>query len=106
MLNTETLEQLKQDVGQDLLVTLVTIFIKETDQSLATFENSSIQEQQRISHSLKSSALSYGTDEVGIIAKQLELAIKEQQLDAAVALFHRLNSTWVAHKQLLLDYLR
>lgn len=104
MLNTATLEQLKQDVGADLLVTLVNIFIKETDQALKSYEHSSPDEKQRISHSLKSSALSYGVDEVGLLSKQLEQLLKVQNTDEASVIYSQLLARWSENKQLLVNY--
>lgn len=100
-----TLEQLKQDVGQDLLVTLVTIFIKETDQALEKFPSSVHSEKQRISHSLKSSALSYGVDEVGQLSKHLEQLIKDENDSEAANVFNQLQSAWASNKTLLQNYL-
>lgn len=105
MLNTATLEQLKQDVGQDLLVTLVTIFIKETDQALDKFPSSVQSEQQRISHSLKSSALSYGVDEVGLLSKHLEQLIKDNNESEVCTVFNQLLHAWDANKALLHNYI-
>jgi len=105
MLNTETLEQLKQDVGKDLMITLVNIFIKETDLALNSYSSSNPSEQQRISHSLKSSALSYGVDEVGLLSKQLEQLLKVDNIDEATSVFNVLTTTWTEHKKLLQNYI-
>ncbi len=79
MFNKDTLKQLKSDVGSEALIQLFGIFEKESARLVQSLCNSSelMDESERLAHSLKSCAKSYGADELSDIAAQLELAAKE-----------------------------
>ncbi|CCQ12013.1 hypothetical protein PALB_29140 [Pseudoalteromonas luteoviolacea B = ATCC 29581] len=98
MLNLITLSQLKTDVGHDLHKTLLTLFIDETDNSINQLSAKDITTTKRISHSLKSSAASYGADGLAAVSKSLEQACKEEQLEAIPSLIENSVALWQALK--------
>ncbi len=81
MLNEATLEQFFQDVGTKAGKELIELFIEECRDRLGRIielaesgDKSDTATLKREIHSLKSSSKTYGVEELGILAEQLEIA--------------------------------
>lgn len=78
MFNPNTIQQLKDDVGVDVLTQLMQVFLTESTKLVEQLTAKSVQqcEIERLAHSLKSCARSYGADQLADIAADIETAAK------------------------------
>lgn len=74
MFNKKIVEQLKDDVGAEILGQLMQVFADESAQLVDSIMSATElnDETVRLSHSLKSCAKSYGATELSELAQQLE----------------------------------
>nr|WP_086939628.1 Hpt domain-containing protein [Thaumasiovibrio occultus] len=81
-INSDTIKQLATEVGEDTVSVLLGVFSDELSQYHATLSDSpSIGEIREISHSLKSSASSFGADALADLARECESRVKQGQDD-------------------------
>ncbi len=103
-INTDTLKRLASEVGEDTVGILLTVFSDELAQYHATLSNAPTLSQIReISHSLKSSASSFGADELADMAQECESRVKQgqdswvfEQLDVLTELVHQMADQYKA----------
>jgi len=90
LLCEKTLQQLADDIGSELLPELFNVFIEENSPQLASLKRDSdswdLSQLQSLSHTLKSSAASYGGLRLAELATQLDLACKLSDKAAAQSL--------------------
>ncbi len=74
MFNSNTIQQLKDDVGVDVLAQLMQVFLTESTKLIEQLSAKSVQQDEieRLAHSLKSCARSYGADQLADIAADIE----------------------------------
>lgn len=91
LLCEDTLHQLSEDIGAELLPELFSVFIEENQPQLETLETqglpSDLTQVQGLFHTLKSSAASYGGLRLAHLATQLDVACKQQDHQCIQALF-------------------
>jgi two-component system, sensor histidine kinase and response regulator len=89
VLDEQTINQLAEDAGPELLPEMLAIFIKETRHRIAQLrESASLHDGNLLAdtvHPLKSSAGTYGARALAELARQVDLACKEARLDDAFA---------------------
>ncbi|WP_087016145.1 Hpt domain-containing protein [Thaumasiovibrio subtropicus] len=103
-INAETIKRLASEVGEDTVGVLLTVFSDELEQYHATLSNTPTLSQIReISHSLKSSASSFGADELADMAQECESRVKQGQdswvfehLEALTQLVHSMADQYKA----------
>jgi two-component system phosphorelay protein LuxU len=80
MFNPNTIQQLKDDVGVEVLSKLMQVFLSESTKLVEqlTMNNVSISELERLAHSLKSCARSYGADQLADIAADIVSKAKNE----------------------------
>jgi HPt (histidine-containing phosphotransfer) domain-containing protein len=92
-LNEETVRQMIEDVGRETTQDLVRIFTHEVRERIKRMNAQSGQDGSgapawenlcQEAHALKSSALTYGLDGLGNLARELELAVQEGNPDPAL----------------------
>jgi two-component system phosphorelay protein LuxU len=81
VLNPKALDKMKSDVGEAHLPVLLGCFIGELEEYIVLLNGSDNNEKHcaDISHSLKSSAASFGADALLQIAIQIDTAVKRNQ---------------------------
>ncbi|ODP98987.1 MULTISPECIES: Hpt domain-containing protein [Salinivibrio] len=78
--NTDTLRRLKSEVGEDTVTALLTVFSDELSQYHSQLSGSpSIEQVREISHAIKSSAASFGADDLAEMARECESRVKQGQ---------------------------
>ncbi|SIN77976.1 Hpt domain-containing protein [Salinivibrio sp. ES.052] len=78
--NTETLRRLTLEVGEDTVTVLLTVFSDELSQYHSQLSGSpSIEQVGEISHAIKSSAASFGADDLAEMARECESRVKQGQ---------------------------
>lgn len=84
MFNKNTLQQLKNDVGEDVLSQLMQVFSAESTKLVQQLNeaNNDVHQIQKLAHSLKSCARSYGADQVADIAAEIESLAKLNNIDS------------------------
>lgn len=94
MFNPNTIQQLKDDVGVDVLSQLMQIFLTESTKLVEQLSAQCVPKTdiERLAHSLKSCARSYGADELADIAADIETQAKNSP-----------ELTDLAHKVMLLN---
>jgi len=89
LLCEDTLRQLADDVGSNLLPELFAVFIDENEPKLMRLEQmqveQDIEELQSLFHTLKSSAASYGGLRLAALATDLDSACKRRDLQTIEA---------------------
>ncbi|WP_413111270.1 Hpt domain-containing protein [Thaumasiovibrio sp. DFM-14] len=79
-INTDTIRRLAVEVGEDTVGLLLTVFSDELQQYHDTLSDSpSLSQIREISHSLKSSASSFGADRLADLAQECESRVKQGQ---------------------------
>ncbi|MFY8297398.1 Hpt domain-containing protein [Pseudoalteromonas sp. SS15] len=78
MFNPNTIQQLKDDVGVDVLAQLMQVFLTESTKLVEQLSANSVEQNEieRLAHSLKSCARSYGADQLADIAADIETTAK------------------------------
>ena len=84
MFEQTIVQQLKVDVGDELSKSLMNVFINESTKIVEQLQSLPIDDQQVIllSHSLKSSAKTYGALILGNLCEQIEMSAKAGDSDA------------------------
>lgn len=78
--NTERLRRLALEVGEDTVTVLLTVFSDELSQYHSQLAGSpSIEQIREISHAIKSSAASFGADDLAEMARECESRVKQGQ---------------------------
>ena len=80
-----TFEELKQMSGEDFIDELIDAFLEDTPNLISNMEialaANDADSFRRNAHSLKSNANTFGAVELGLLAKELELMGRENNLD-------------------------
>ncbi|MBI9044865.1 MAG: Hpt domain-containing protein [Anaerolineaceae bacterium] len=100
----EILDELK-DLGIDIFVELVELFISETpgylQKVIIAFENTNYLELKNASHNLKGACLNLGAGCMAEICQEIEEKAKEEQAEELGNLILRLKTAWtVTHEEL------
>lgn len=95
MFDSKILNQLALDVGQEVLPQLMSVFKSEsTDITEQLLTHSSLTpDSERLSHSLKSCAKSYGAIQLSQVAEQIERAAQIDDVDAFLNHLTQLKQT-------------
>ena len=84
------LDELKQLSGGDFINELIDAFLDDAPNMLqnmqTALETKDVESFRRNAHSLKSNANTFGATELGVLAKELELMGKENNLDIGTRL--------------------
>ncbi|MGF1686218.1 Hpt domain-containing protein [Photobacterium japonica] len=79
-MNADTIKRMADEVGQDTLLLLLNMFSDELDQFFQQLSaQPSLAQVRDISHSIKSSAASFGADELSMMAQECEFRVKQGQ---------------------------
>lgn len=79
-INAETIKRMADEVGHETLLLLLNVFSDELNQFLGQLSDQpSISQIRDISHSIKSSAASFGADELALMAQECEFRVKQGQ---------------------------
>ena len=85
IIDQATFEELKQMSGADFINELIDAFLDDApnmiNQMEAALATKDIESFRRNAHSLKSNANTFGATELGVLAKELELMGRENNLD-------------------------
>ncbi|GAB6263160.1 Hpt domain-containing protein [Photobacterium sp. CCB-ST2H9] len=80
MINQATLKKLAEEVGQETVALLLEVFSGELEQYLQQLaEQPSVMQIREISHAIKSSAASFGADDLAQMAQECESRVKQGQ---------------------------
>ncbi|PSW21077.1 Hpt domain-containing protein [Photobacterium sanctipauli] len=81
-INVETIKRMADEVGHDTLTLLLTVFSDELEQYFRQLSDQPTAGQVReISHAIKSSAASFGADELALMAQECESRVRQGQED-------------------------
>lgn len=79
-INAETIKQLTEEVGEETVLLLLNVFSDELEQYLRQLSDQpSINQVGEISHAIKSSAASFGADDLAQMAQECESRVKQGQ---------------------------
>ena len=79
-INAETLKRLADEVGDETVVILLNVFSDELDQYLQKLSDQpSVTQIGDISHAIKSSAASFGADDLALMAQECEYRVRQGQ---------------------------
>ena len=79
-INAETIKRMADEVGHDTLLLLLNVFSDELEQFFQQLSDQpSLSQVREISHSIKSSAASFGADELAMMAQECEFRVKQGQ---------------------------
>jgi HPt (histidine-containing phosphotransfer) domain-containing protein len=85
VIDKTTFEELKQMSGADFINELIDAFLDDAPNMISQIQTAvmikDVESFRRNAHSLKSNANTFGATELGILAKELELMGKENNLD-------------------------
>jgi HPt (histidine-containing phosphotransfer) domain-containing protein len=82
MIDTQTIEQLKSDVGTDLAFELLTVFINESKKTVVLMLSASLDDSLIMyAHSLKGSCQSYGAITLANTCIEIEKKAKAGEFD-------------------------
>lgn len=85
IIDKATFEELKQMSGADFINELIDAFLDDAPNMIenmrTALETKDVESFRRNAHSLKSNANTFGAMELGLLAKELELLGKENNLD-------------------------
>ncbi|BAX53660.1 TPA: Hpt domain-containing protein [Photobacterium damselae] len=78
--NVETVKRLADEVGEDTVSLLFNVFSDELEQYLVKLlAEPSVSDIGEISHSIKSSAASFGADDLALLAQECESRVRQGQ---------------------------
>ncbi|MEC6822604.1 Hpt domain-containing protein [Photobacterium piscicola] len=81
-INAETLKKLADEVGVDTVAILLNVFSDELEQYCQKLSSQpSINQIGDISHAIKSSAASFGADDLALMAQECEYRVRQGQDD-------------------------
>jgi len=101
MFNPNTIQQLKNDVGVDVLTQLMQVFMAESTKLVQQLSSNidRTDELERLAHSLKSCARSYGADQLANIAADIEILAKNnpetQNIETKIAFLNEIHTKTV-----------
>lgn len=79
-INAATIKRLAEEVGEDTVTLLLNVFSDELEQYLRQLSDQpSVSQVREISHAIKSSAASFGADELAEMAQECESRMKQGQ---------------------------
>jgi HPt (histidine-containing phosphotransfer) domain-containing protein len=85
VIDKATFEEIKQMSGEDFINELIDAFLDDAPNMLrnmhTALQATDVESFRRNAHSLKSNANTFGATELGILAKELELMARENNLD-------------------------
>jgi HPt (histidine-containing phosphotransfer) domain-containing protein len=85
VIDKATFDELKQMSGADFINELIDTFLEDSPHMIqsmqSALERKDVESFRRNAHSLKSNASTFGATELGILAKELELMARENNLD-------------------------
>lgn len=97
LLDSIVIERLEQELGEELLVTLFNVFAEETLKHLDLLKQALNAENQqeiiRLTHSIKSGALTYGAAQLAKLASKHEDLARLSQNDKISSELDDLNNT-------------
>ncbi|KLV10752.1 MULTISPECIES: Hpt domain-containing protein [Photobacterium] len=80
IINADTIKRMADEVGHDTLQLLLNVFSDELDQYFRQLSSQpTISQVREISHAIKSSAASFGADELAVMAQECESRVKQGQ---------------------------
>lgn len=80
--NIETLKRLADEVGEETVSLLLNVFSDELEQYFQQLtDQPTIEKIGEISHAIKSSAASFGADDLSFLAQECESRVKQGQND-------------------------
>lgn len=81
-INANTLKRLSDEVGEETVSLLLNVFSDELEQYLRQLSDQpSVSQVREISHAIKSSAASFGADELAEMAQECESRMKQGQAE-------------------------
>lgn len=81
-INASTIKRLAEEVGQDTVSLLLKVFSDELEQYQRQLSDQpSVSQVREISHAIKSSAASFGADDLAEMAQECESRMKQGQAD-------------------------
>lgn len=85
VIDKATFEELKQMSGSDFINELIDAFLDDAPDMIQNMQTAlstkDVETFRRNAHSLKSNANTFGATELGVLAKELEIMAKENNLD-------------------------
>lgn len=79
-INAQTIQRMADEVGEDTLQLLLTVFSDELEQYFCKLSDDPTPlDVREISHAIKSSAASFGADELARMAQECESRVKQGQ---------------------------
>lgn len=85
IIDKATFEELKQMSGSDFINELIDAFLDDAPDMIQNMQTAlstkDVETFRRNAHSLKSNANTFGATELGVLAKELEIMAKENNLD-------------------------
>lgn len=85
VIDKATFEELKQMSGSDFINELIDAFLDDAPDMIQNMQTAlstkDVETFRRNAHSLKSNANTFGATELGVLAKELEILAKENNLD-------------------------
>ena len=79
-INAETIKRMADEVGEETLTLLLNVFSDELEQYQRQLSDQpSIKQVREISHAIKSSAASFGADDLADMAQECESRVKQGQ---------------------------
>ena len=76
MINTNRIDELREEVGPDDLNEVIELFCEEMEETLSTLDQTALQDLPAQLHFLKGSALNLGLDRVSDLCRAEELRLK------------------------------
>jgi histidine phosphotransfer protein HptB len=85
VINKVTFEELKQMSGEDFINELIDAFLDDAPNMIQSMDTAlsakDVESFRRNAHSMKSNANTFGATELGVLAKELEMMGKENNLE-------------------------
>ena len=85
IIDKATFEELKQMSGADFINELIDAFLDDAPHMISQMQialaSKDVESFRRNAHSLKSNANTFGATELGVLAKELQFMVKENNLD-------------------------
>lgn len=107
--NQETWSCLKKDVGAELLLTILEVYLSETKNRLTTmktlWQDNQLQPLSNEAHALKSSSGSFGLIELQALAKTIEFSSQESDIKALTEAMDQLEKTTQRALKIISRYL-
>lgn len=109
-LDIDTINRLEQELGKDLLLTLMKVFVEETISHIVLLKQALNDSQQseviRLTHSIKSGALTYGAARLANMSKFHEECARNNENSLISAQLAELDSVMKMTSQHISTYLQ